>query len=146
MAEEKPSQSFSISGGQLSNVQIGGQAGGDLTANQNQTISQGGAEKQLTQADVVELLVQLESLFRNSGLPDADKDKAVKHLESAKEEVQAEEPDKDFAVKNFQRATKVLKEAGETVSAGASLWDKVKPIAEAVAPWFGVAAKTLLLL
>ena len=41
MPAEKPSQSFSVSGGELQNVQIGGQAVGDLTANQIQQISQG---------------------------------------------------------------------------------------------------------
>ncbi|GAB4376028.1 MAG: hypothetical protein Kow00121_22460 [Elainellaceae cyanobacterium] len=144
MPEEKPSQSINISGGQLSGVQLGGIAGGDIT--QNQQISQGSAEKQLTQPDVANLIAELAALFRESGLPEAEKGKALKHLESAKEEVEAEEPDKEFALKNLQRATKVLKEAGETVSAGTNLWDKVKPIAEALAPWFGVAAKTLLLL
>lgn len=138
MTEEKSSKSFSISGGQFSgNVQIGGIAERDITLQQQ--VSQGN-EKHITQADVVELLAQLEALFLNSGLPDIDKQKAIKHLESAKEEVQAEEPDKDFAVKNLQRATRVLKEAGETVSAGTSLWDRAKPIVEALAPWFGVAA------
>ena len=53
--------------------------------------------------------------------------------------VQEEEPDKEFAAKNLQRATKVLKEAGETVEAGTSLWQKVKPILETVSPWLGVA-------
>ena len=36
MPEEKPSQSLNISGGQLSDVQIGGMAGRDLNITQNQ--------------------------------------------------------------------------------------------------------------
>ncbi|MEA5472339.1 hypothetical protein [Spirulina sp. 06S082] len=66
--------------------------------------------------------------------------KAIKHLETAKEEVQEEEPDKDFAAKSLQRATKVLKEAGETVEAGTDLWQKVQPIITKLLPWLGVAA------
>ena len=55
-------------------------------------------------------------------------------------EEQEEKPDKDFAAKSLQRATKVLKEAGETVDAGTSLWSKVQPIINRLSPWLGVAA------
>ena len=140
MPEEKASQSFSISGAQLSEVQIGGIAGQDMNVTQNQQIGTSESSKPLTQADVVELIVQLEELFRSSGLPEAQTAKAIKHLETAKEEAQEEKPDKEFAAKNLQRATKVLKEAGETVEAGTNFWQKIKPILENISPWFGVAA------
>lgn len=139
MPEKKPSQSFSISGGQLSDVQIGGIAGQDMNVTQTQQIGTTESSKPLTQANVVELIIQLEELFRNSGLPEAETAKAINHLESAKEEAQEENPDKDFAAKNLQRATKVLKEAGETVDAGTSLWQKMEPILETISPWLGVA-------
>lgn len=142
MPEEKPSQSLSISGGQFSGgVQVG-QAGRDLT--QTQRIVSGNTEKQLTVAEVVELISQLENLFETSDLPTDQKEKAVKHLESAKEEAQAKDPDKDFATKSLQRATKVLKEANEAVGAGEELWKKLEPVATQLAPWLGIAAKTLL--
>ncbi|MEO0841102.1 MAG: hypothetical protein AAF063_19630 [Cyanobacteria bacterium J06643_5] len=140
MPEEKHSQSFSISGGQLSDVQLGGMAGNDMNVTQNQQIGTSESSKALTQKDVVELIAQLEELFRSSDLPPAQTTKAIKHLEAAKEEVQEKEPDKDFAAKNLQRATKVLKSAGETVEAGTSLWKKVQPIITKLLPWFGVAA------
>lgn len=140
MSEEKSSQSFSISGGQVSHAQIGGQAGRDLSATQNQQINQNESQKPLTQADVVELIAQLEELFRISGLPEAQTTKSIKHLEAAKEEVQEKEPDKDFAAKNLQKATKVLKEANEAVTAGTSIWEKVQPIIIKLVPWLGVAA------
>lgn len=143
MPEEKPSQSFSISGGQLSDVQIGGIAGQDMNVTQNQQIGTSESFKLLTQADVVELIAQLEKAFLSSGLPEAQIAKAIKHLEAAREEVQEKEPDKDFAAKNLQRATKVLKEAGETVEAGTSLWKKVQPIITKLMPWLGVAAGIL---
>lgn len=139
MPEEKPSQSFSISGGQLSDVQIGGMAGQDMNVTQNQQTGASESSKPLTQTDVVELIAQLEELFRSSDLPPAQTAKAVKHLEAAKDEAQEKEPDKEFAAKNLQRATKVLKEAGETVEAGTSLWKKVQPIITKLLPWLGVA-------
>lgn len=141
MSEEKPSQSMNFSGGQLSGVQIG-QAGRDLT--QTQQNSQGEVEKQLTPDEVVDLIAQVETLFRSSDLPDEQKEKAIKHLETAKEEVKEAEPDKDFAAKNLQRATKVLKDAGETVAASQGLWQKLEPIAKQLAPWLGIAAKNIL--
>lgn len=140
MSEEKPSQSFSISGGQLSNLQLGGQAGQDMNVTQNQRIGSSEFEKPPSQEDVIKLFSQLEELFRNSELPETQKVKAIKHLEAAKEEAQAEEPDKDFAAKNLQRATKVLKEVGETVEVGTGLWKKTQPIINSLLPWLGVAA------
>lgn len=144
MSEEKPSppQSLNINGGQFSGgVQIG-QAGRDLT--QTQRIASGNTEKQLTSAEVVELITQIENLFETSELPKEYKEKAIKHIESAKDEAQAKEPDKDFATKSLQRATKVLKEANEAVGAGEGLWKKLEPVTTQLAPWLGVVAKTLL--
>lgn len=144
MPEEKPSQSFSISGGQLSDVQIGGIAGQDMNVTQNQQIGTSESSKSLTQTDVVELIIELEELFRSASLPEAQTAKAIKHLEAAKEEAQEDKPDKEFAAKNLQRATKVLKEAGETVDAGTSLWQKMKPILETISLWLGVATSFLI--
>ena len=143
MPEEKPSQSFIISGGQLSDVQVVGPAGNDMNVTQNQQIGTSESSKPLTQKEVVELIAQLEEIFCSSDLPPAQTAKAIKHLEAAKEEAQEKEPDKDFAAKNLQRATKVLKEAGETVKAGTSLWNKVQPIITRLLPWLGVAAGIL---
>jgi hypothetical protein len=142
--EQKSSQSISISGSQLSDVQIGGQAGRDLMVNQSQQIGEGATDKPLTPDDIAGLLDQLKDLLQASSLPEPDKAKAVRGIETAKDEVKADEPDKEFAAKSLQRATKVLKDAGETVEAGTSLWEKVKPILETLTPWLGVAAGFLL--
>ncbi|ABW32835.1 hypothetical protein [Acaryochloris marina] len=139
MSEENLPQSINISGGQNSNVQIGGIAGQDQTVNQTQQIGTDGMEAQLTKADVVGLITQLEDLLQGAELPKSGASKALRHLETAKEEVQAKKPDKDYAAKSLKKATTVLKEAGETVAAGSSLWSKVKPIVEKITPWLGVA-------
>lgn len=131
---------MSISGGQFSGVQIG-QAGGDITQNQQNT--QGRAEKQLTLTEVVELIQQIESLFRNSDLPNDLKKQALKHLDYANDAVQEKEPDKNTAAISLQKATKVLKEANETFNAGQGLWQKLETIIKQLAPWLGIAAKIL---
>lgn len=142
-SEQKPSQSFNITGGQLSNVQIGGQAGRDLTTNQSQQNIEA-SEPSITSAEVTTLLDQLKQILQGSNLPTEQKDKAVRSIETATDEIKAEEPDKEFVAKNLQRATKVFKEAGETVEAGTSLWQRVKPILETVGLWLGVASGFLM--
>ena len=141
MAEEKSTQSMNFSGGQFSGVQIG-QAGRDQT--QTQQISQDGSEKQLNQKDVFGLLTQIEELVRGSNLPDTQKEKAIKHLDAAKEEIQEKEPDKDYTAKSLQKATKVLKEASEAVVVSRSFWQKLEPIITQLSPWLGVAKSFLL--
>ncbi|HEY9698721.1 MAG TPA: hypothetical protein V6D10_15770 [Trichocoleus sp.] len=141
MSEEKLNQSMSFSGGQLSGVQAG-QAGRDLS--QNQQFNQAQVEKQLSSDDVIELIEQIETLFKGSDLTNSQKEKAVQHLEIAKAEATETQPDKDFALKSLQRATRILKNVDETATVGQNLWQKLEPIAKKLAPWFGVAAKTLL--
>ena len=143
-SDQNPSQSINISGGQLSNVQIGGQAGRNLNISQSQQIGEGSDEKPLSTADVVTLLDQLKQLIENADLPASEKEKAVRSIDTTKDEVQTDEPDKEFAAKNLQRATKVLKEAGETVEAGTNLWQKVTSILETISPWLGIATSFLI--
>ena len=139
--KQKPSQSFTISGSQFSGTQIG-QAGGDITQTQQNT--QSTVEKQLTPTEVVELIAQIESLFLNSNLSDIFKKQALKHLDYAKDAVQEQEPDKNTVATSLQKATKVLKEANETLGVDQRLWQKLQPIAKQLAPWLGVAAKSLI--
>ncbi|MEO1349192.1 MAG: hypothetical protein AAFW84_10395 [Cyanobacteria bacterium J06635_15] len=133
MSEEKlyQPQSISISSSQVSG-QIG-QAGRDFFQNQVKT------KEMLTSTDVVSGLVQIEELIRSSNLSDSEKNKAIRHIETVKEEAQSKEPEKNFAATSLQRATEVLKSADETVSAGQGLFGKVKPVIENLLPWFGVA-------
>lgn len=130
------SQSLNIDESQLSSAQIG-IAGENLS--QNQQIVQGKPEKQLSTAEVLELVAQIETLLGSSSLAKEQKQKVLKHLDSVKEEAKDEEPDKDFAAKSLQRATKVLKDASETVDAGSGLWERVQSIVTKLLPWFGVA-------
>lgn len=139
--KQKPSQSLTISNGQFSGVQIG-QAIGNITQAQQNT--QSTAEKQLTPTQVVELIAQIESLFLNSNLSDVSKKQALKHLDYAKDAVQEEQPDKNVAARSLQKATQVLKEANETLDVDPGFWQNLEPIAKQLAPWLGIAAKSLI--
>lgn len=69
MTEEKASQSFSINGGRFSNVQIGGVAGEDMNLTQNQPVDTDKTSEALTQAEVFELIAQLEGTENNISQP-----------------------------------------------------------------------------
>lgn len=142
LMEQQPSQSISINGGTVSG-QLG-LAGRDLT--QKQYNNQGLNKKQLAPADVVELIAKLESLFSTSDLPDASKKQALKHLDYAKDAVQDKEPDKNTAATSLKKAVGVLKDANEAFGAGQGIWKNLEPIAHQLAPWLGIAAKSLVLL
>jgi hypothetical protein len=103
VSQNNSRQSMNVSGSTISG-QIG-QAGGDLTQTQYQ--SSGGAEKQLTTAEVIQLIGQIEGLLKSSALPDEQKNKVILHLETVKEEAEAKEPDKQYAAKSLQKATKI---------------------------------------
>jgi hypothetical protein len=136
MPQERLCQTLSISGGTVSG-QVA-QAGGNV--NQTQQINQGSGEKQLTVPEVVSLMIQIETLLKNSALSDNQKNKAIAHLEAAKEAAQEEEPDKEYAAKSLQKATRVLKDASETVAAGQGLWQRVEPILSQLITWLGVTS------
>ena len=138
--DQKTPQSFNISGANISNVQFAGQAGRDINTSQSQQIGDAASSKSLTSGDVVVLLGEIEALLKRASIPENEKAKAIRGVECARDEAQEENPNKESAVSNLQRVTKVLKGAGETVDAGTSLWDKVKPILETISPWLGVAA------
>ena len=87
---------------------------------------------------------EIELLFSSSYLADKQKKQALKHIDYAKDAVKEEEPDKNTAAISWQKATKVLKEANETLDVGTGLWQKLKPIVNQLAPWLGIAAKSLI--
>ena len=138
MSEEKSSQSFSISGEQISAQTDDQTDQGRQAKKQTLRTGQDDSKATLSPGDVIELISQLEAVFRSSGLPEVHSIKAIRQLEAAKAEAQAAEPNKAFAANSLQRAAKVLKEASATVEVGTSLWEKVQPIMTKLLPWLGV--------
>ena len=143
-SEQTPSQNISITGGQLSGVQIGGQAGRDLSTSQSSQVSQGASVESLDSVDIVALLDDFKSLLQDSELSESLKERATRSVEVTQDEIQQTEPDKDLAGRTFKRATDVLKEASETMEASTNLWGKAKPIIETVGPWLGMATSFFL--
>jgi uncharacterized membrane protein len=101
------------------------------------------ASNVLTQAEVVELLAEIEQMIRNAELPGAVKEKATKYVEAAKVEAEEEEPDKQLISKNLERVTKNLEEVDKTVDTSKRIFEKVVPLVVKVAGWLGTAAGSL---
>jgi hypothetical protein len=96
----------------------------------------------LDQEEVLELLVRLATLFQESGLPNAQVEKALVRIEAAKQEAMEDEPDKEFVAKSVQRALKVLQENQEnkaSVRLYAKLEDARPPILRQLSRWVGVS-------
>ncbi|GAA6619647.1 CHAT domain-containing protein [Scytonema sp. NUACC26] len=99
-----------------------------------------GNEKQLTQEEVIELLVQIEQLIQKAKeLPAATKEKSLKYLGAAKEEAEFIEPDKQLVSGNLKRMAEILRNASETVITTKSLWEYVKLILVELSAWLSVA-------
>ena len=96
--------------------------------------------KSLSADDVVRILIQIESLIRQSDLSVGQKEKAVACVDMAKDEASSEEPDKDFAAKSLQKVTKMLKETNEAADAGQSLLEKIVPLLRQLPSWLGVVS------
>lgn len=69
-------------------------------------------------------------------MPETQKQRAIIHLEAAKEEAQKKEPDKPYAIKSLQKVTKVLKDANETIGAGKGFWKNIQPVWQSILSYF----------
>jgi hypothetical protein len=132
---------------QPGNFGIGILIGGEIERNTkvagilNESTSE---EKPLTQEKIIDLLAEIEQLIRKSAeLPEAEKEKSLQYLGTAKEEAKQTEPDKDLIAKSLKRMAETLKTTSETVASTKTLWDSVKPILLALPSWLGVAKNFL---
>lgn len=134
MSEELKSQSITFNNGSVTG-QVG-IAGETMIQNMVQSpVSQSTS----TTADIVIGLSKIEQIIKSSALPIVDKDAALRHLETTKEEVNREKPNKGFAAESLQRVTEVLRNAKDSANSIQELVGRVKPIIEGLAPWFNVA-------
>ncbi|MEM7581408.1 MAG: hypothetical protein AAF316_16540 [Cyanobacteria bacterium P01_A01_bin.80] len=98
------------------------------------------SKKQLSQEDVIRMLARIEQMINEFPLlPESDREKSLRYLGAAKEEVQADEPDKKLAAGNLRRMTETIKTTNETVESTKTLWENVKPVLKELPGWFNVA-------
>lgn len=138
MTNNPGGNSQNMSGG---NMYGGMQAARDNSNQQMEANVNQASEKQLTQADVIQMLAQIEDYVNStSELPQADKEKSLRYLGAAKEETQSPEADKQLAAGNLKRMAQTIETTSKTVESGKALWVNVKPILKELPAYFGVAA------
>ena len=136
-SKDKATQSISIGGGTITNSPIA-QAGGDLQISQQ--VVESPTNTGLTVDEVLGLIDSFAAIVRESSLSEKQKEQVLHHVTSGKYAVQEKEPNKEIVKQDLQRATKVIKDVDEAVSAGQGLWQKLEPVVTKLAGWLGVAA------
>ena len=134
-------------GGDSQNISLGNVDGSNLqiprdNSNQQMDVNlKQASEKQLTKADVIQMLAQIEQLVNSTPeLPEADRKKTLRYLGVAKEETQTPEPDKEFAAENLKRMAQTIEITSKTVESSKKLWENVKLILKEFPAYFEVAA------
>jgi hypothetical protein len=92
----------------------------------------------LSPANVIELLITIQKLLKDSELSEEVKNKVTNRLNAALDEVQQEKPDKQLAAGNLKRVAEVLENTSKTLDSGKGVWEKVKPILEQLLGWLNV--------
>jgi hypothetical protein len=93
------------------------------------------------QEEITELLTELVAVFRQSGLAQAQVEKALIRLESAREEVIESEPDKELIAKSIQRALRTIQENSVSGEQEAEVLREIRPILRQLSRWLGVSSK-----
>lgn len=137
---------FSQSANHASNVNLVGAYGDNNRQKVKTQVTAKSEEGEPTKAQVIDYLAELEKMVYMWAIPDDIKENAIASLTAAKKAAEREEPKKESAAINLTDMAETLKNAGNTVDAGKSLWEKTEPILVEVAQWLGPAAASLRLL
>ncbi len=135
---EKPSQVLTIQGGILSGQVV--QASGNVTQSQ---YSQLNGKQEIMASEVLELINQIQLLLETSTLPDKQKQKAIIHLQVARESVDEQNPDKNYAAESLRKAIAILKSENQDLEVSQRLWSQVVPILQQLLPWLEVDSDVL---
>ena len=103
------------------------------------------AETTLNQEQVLALLAQIKALIAATELPAEVKIEANAHLKTAQQATAQEKPKKEIALATLENMAKTLETASQTVEAGKTLWEQVRPIVVQAAGWLGAAAGSVLM-
>ena len=96
--------------------------------------------EQLSQQDVMQMLLELEKMISSSEISEEIKEEVTTYLGAAKKAVDKEEPNKERAKINLEGVAEELEKASKVAEAGTTLFTKVKPILVKVAGWLGAVA------
>jgi hypothetical protein len=144
MSSEKSQPQYSpiiqtMSGGRMDGGMIAVQ-GENNNTEMNINVAPSSQEKELTQAEAIQLLAQIEQLIQNAvELPEAEKQNSLMFLQPAKALSQQKEPNKQLIAGNLKQVADTLANANQAVVSTKSLWTNVKPILQQLVTWLDVA-------
>lgn len=129
--------SQSVSGG---TIHGGLQAAQGDNNQQSMTIAtQNPDEKELLQADVVQLLATIASMIDQAELPADIKEELSLYVGAAKKATEKAEPKKVLASENLKSMVETLQTTSTTVESTKTLWENMKPLLIQLPAWLGVA-------
>jgi uncharacterized protein YjbI with pentapeptide repeats len=99
--------------------------------------------EQITKAEVIKLLAELEQKIVSSELPEETKKKTLNRLTTVSDDVQEKEPNKELVTGNLKKVTETLAQASKSTEEAKKLWDNVQPILKTIAKWLGVGIQFL---
>ncbi|MGL4880374.1 MAG: hypothetical protein ACRC8K_04835 [Waterburya sp.] len=129
--------SYSITGDNNQAVQ------GDNNQVTQQNRSDTDPREQITKAEVIKLLAELEQKILSSKLPEETKQKTLNRLTTVSDDVQEKEPDKELAIKNFKKVTETLAQANTSTEEAKKLWNNIQPILETIGKFLGMGIQFL---
>lgn len=94
----------------------------------------------LTQADILQLLNQLESLIKETELPAETKAEVLEDLSAAKTATDREQPNKKRALDRLTSVAEALEKTSKSLDAGQKIWQYAKPTLIKVATALGAVA------
>ncbi|HLP90818.1 MAG TPA: hypothetical protein VK184_19830 [Nostocaceae cyanobacterium] len=136
---EQPSQSQTMknvtsTGGAIQQ----GQAGGDLVQSQWGQLE---TQQQITNADVVKQLEQLEIAIKAAKLTQNEKDELLDYLRPAKREAAKDSVNKDLVGQYLKPVNEILTTMKETTETGKILWQIAQKVFQVIGLWLGIAAE-----
>lgn len=127
-----------VSGGNMyGGMQVIKQGSNNQQTMETHTVASDG--ERLNQEDVIRMLAQIEQLITETPeLPEATKNKSLKYLEAAKEEVEEPEPNKEVASGNLKGVAQTLKAASESAVSLKMLWETTQPFFSQIGTWLNI--------
>lgn len=94
---------------------------------------------QLSQEEVIQMLATIEQIVESTEeLPETIKQKSLKYLGRAKEELELPQPDKKFAACDLKQMAQMLINSSKEVPANKTLWQSIEPILMELPAWLDV--------
>jgi len=120
-----------------------GQALGNLSQEQS-IVQKVPVDSSLELTDIITLIEEAETILDLSRLLSTHKRDGLRYLANLKEVVQEDNVNKDLVVRQVEKLANVLEKTDDTLVAGQSILEKVKPILSSILTGLGLVSKFII--